>query len=399
MQDLNNTPQPPDDDSPALADLLTPSDTPAQLLEVIEAPNTEKPKRKQKRRFYIANVGMYAGVAGVAAFTTLIVAGIVLLVATPRIVQQPQPSPTFPYPTPIPAYDPYQWDWNTPLMTTDYVGSMLPNMQVYITEMTFDLTQQVWLYTIRDPNGLTGTAYEWQIAPLLPPTPTIIPFAQAIGMGYLLITTEQVGAIPANTRVRIIQTDSDSSDRLYTIETETDHITVKAHSYQLTYAPDVTPGVTPTSPFMGIMNTGQFEVITLVEIGSLPPNTRVNVGNGHFNGHEWLYSIVTQDGFYVDNVPGSQLISAPLSPTDVPNPNIIPTSSFMGMINSAQFAVMTLAQIGAIPPEMRVNISNGQFNGHEWLYSIVTQNGLYADNVPESQLVIVPMVPTETPRP
>ncbi len=319
MQDLNNTPQPPDDDSPALADLLTPSDTSAQPLEVIEAPPTEKPKRKQKRRFYIPNVGMYAGVAGVAAFTTLVVAGIVLLIVTPRLLE-PQPSPTFPYPTPIPAYDPYQWDWSTPLMTTDYVGSIAPNSQVYIISMNYDETQQVWLYTIRDENQSEGVAYEWQITRPLPPTPTIFPFAQAISMGYLLITTEQVGAIPANTRVRITQASPDSNGLVYMIETETDHITADARSYQLTYAPDVTPGITPTSPFMGIMNAGQFEVMTLAQIGAIRPNTRVNVGSGQFNGHEWLYSIITKDGIYADNVPQSQLTSAPLPPTETPAP-------------------------------------------------------------------------------
>jgi hypothetical protein len=312
------------DESPALKDLLDGSDIPAEPFEVMEDIHQEKPKRKRKHRFYFSNIRLYAGVAAVATVTTLIVAGIVLLVVTPSI-RLASATATFPYPTPVPYYNTGYWNWNDPLLTTDYVGAITPNSLVYITNMTYDPNQGAWHYTVKDGNNTLGEAWEWQIIPPPSPTPTVFPFSQAIGMGYLLMTTEPVGTIPADARVRIISATVDNNGEwLYSIEAKNDGSTGDARAYQLAYALDVTPRVTPTSPYFAPGSAGENNAITLVQIGSIPTNTHVSIGSGWFDGTEWMYSISTQDGQYADNVPGSQL-TLDTSPGPTPAPTLTPS--------------------------------------------------------------------------
>jgi hypothetical protein len=89
------------------------------------------------------------------------------------------------------------------------------------------------------------------------PSPTFVPmtstptaaYGGSIGMsGYNLMTTEQVGAIPAGTRVRIGSAYFTGSEWIYQIATQDEQTTADAHESQLAYAPpDVAPTATPVA--------------------------------------------------------------------------------------------------------------------------------------------------------
>ena len=156
----------------------------------------------------------------------------------------------------------------------------------------------------------TGTA----AAP--PATPTAA-FRGSIGMGYLLVTTEQVGTIPANTRVRISHASLDHMGWWYFIVAEDETTTAEARSWQLTYAPNVTPGPTPTAMYMP-PGGATIDLIMREMVGNIPAQSRVNISTGHFNGYDWVYTVVDEHGA-TSEVMQSQL--APLPPTPIPNPN------------------------------------------------------------------------------
>lgn len=81
-----------------------------------------------------------------------------------------------------------------------------------------------------------------------PPTPTAV-FGSLIGMGgYPLVTTEQVGSLQPGTRVRISSALFDGQGWLYQIVAMDERTIADARERQLAYAPDVTPGLTPTIP-------------------------------------------------------------------------------------------------------------------------------------------------------
>lgn len=77
-------------------------------------------------------------------------------------------------------------------------------------------------------------------------TPTAA-YGGSIGMsGYNLMTTEQVGAIPAGTRVRIGSAYFTGTEWMYQISTQDEQTTAEAREAQLAYAPpDVAPTETP----------------------------------------------------------------------------------------------------------------------------------------------------------
>jgi hypothetical protein len=102
-----------------------------------------------------------------------------------------------------------------------------------------------WMYQIVTQEGKGANARDSQFtyAPgVMPgqPTPTM-GFSDYLGMGVdWFITREQVGNIPANTRVRLSSAYFDGYDWVYTIYWETE--SAEARQSQLAWAPDATPG-------------------------------------------------------------------------------------------------------------------------------------------------------------
>lgn len=280
------------DEAKSLGNLLTTPNPESTAFEVVED-TAAKAKRKPKPYFDIPNLRLYLAVITLAGLTTLIVGSVLFATVSQRTLIV---TPTFNYPTNPPIYGSGFWDWNTPLLTANTLGSIPLNAQVWIKDMQYDSNALDWHYTVRTAEGVEGLAWSWEIMPMPTPTPTIFPFAREIGMGAVLFTTEAVGAIPANSRVRISHaTDDGQGGWWYTIVTYDESITADVRDYQLTYAPGYTPGATPTAALMTLAGD-RLEVVTLVEVDGIPANTRVRVSGGHFDGIDWVYNVNTEDG-------------------------------------------------------------------------------------------------------
>jgi hypothetical protein len=204
-------------------------------------------------------------------------------------------------------------------------------------------------------------------APFVTPT-SEFELALASG-GYDLITTEVVGDIPANTRVRITRAEFNGTERLYDVVAKDGQTFATAHAWQLMYAPGVTPGAaTPTAVFGSALGVWSYTTITLQPIGDIPANTRVRIGSAWYNGTEWLYQITDETGRTADNARESQLGPAPGYDPSIPTP----TSAYF---DAPAGTVFTLEQIGSIPPNTAVIVSPLWYNGLDWVYGVDTLDG------------------------
>jgi len=147
------------------------------------------------------------------------------------------------------------------------------------------------------------------VPPALTPFPTLI-YGESIGMGYMLITTEPIGDMPAGARVRISHARFDGSQWQYYVVAEDEQTMAWASASQLTYAPDVTPGPTPTALYGSSIGMG-YALITTEQVGSIPAGTRVRIGSAWFDGTDWVDNIVTEDGQTTAEARQSQLAYAP----------------------------------------------------------------------------------------
>jgi hypothetical protein len=146
-------------------------------------------------------------------------------------------------------------------------------------------------------------------APTLVPTP-VGKFASALGMGFLVVTTEDIDGVPAGTRLRL-SSGKFVGEWRYAAVTEEGKV-IEVRDEQLAWGPEVTPGMTPTSPIdMGGFNS---LFITREQVGNIPAGTQVQVTGGYYYGlGEWVYSVVT-----LDNQTGAEARYSQLEPVDMP---------------------------------------------------------------------------------
>jgi hypothetical protein len=245
-----------------------------------------------------------------------------------------------------------------------------------------------------DAPYLTATAIVEQataVAPLPPcqpnaqptgfvpyPTPTAVFDLALRSGGYDLMTTEQVGDIPANARVRINSAQFDGSQWLYDVVAKDGQTRGLAYDYQLQYAPGVTPGApTPTAIFGSSIGMGMYSAVTTQPIGDIPEGVAVRIGSAWYNGVEWIYQIQDDSGRTADNARESQLRMAASYEPGMPTP----TAIFFDHGN-----VVTLEQIGDIPANTLVQTTSGYYNGMQWVYTIVTLSGNLYGEATDSQL-------------
>jgi uncharacterized protein YgiM (DUF1202 family) len=184
-------------------------------------------------------------------------------------------------------------------ITTEQVDDIPANTRVAIGSAHYEGFERGWAYDIStEGNTLFAVAYGSQLtfAPDFTPdapTPTI---AFTGGWGFSYVTTEQVGNIPANARVAITSYTFDGYEWIYQIITEDNQTTADARQSQLAYAPGTNPvGPTPTSQFLNQWQDG-YVYVTTTQVGSIPANTRINIGSAHFDGFGWVYDIITENG-------------------------------------------------------------------------------------------------------
>ena len=211
-----------------------------------------------------------------------------------------------------------------------------------------------------------------------PATPTAA-YQYGIGSGYVMVTTEQVGAIPAGVRVRISHAWYDGSSWIYAVMAEDEASYAEARSWQLAFAPDFTPGPIPTAAYQSAIGAGAV-MVTTDQVGAIPSGTRVRISYATYNGYGWLYYIMTPNSQDPVEAREWQIAYAP----DV-TPGPTPTAVFGGQIGSG-LSLRTTEQVGAIPAGARVRIGSAWFDGIEWHYSIVAEDGITTAEARTSQL-------------
>ncbi len=153
------------------------------------------------------------------------------------------------------------------------------------------------------------TACAGPIPGATPPTPDFGPY---IGMGYLLVTTEAVGPIPAGTRVRIsYATYSTTGSVVFAVAASDDQTPVEVEARQLAFAPDVTPGPTPTPAFGAYIGLAGYPLLTTEDVGPIPAGSRVRLSASRFDGRSTLYDVVMQDERRAAEARQDQLVLAP----------------------------------------------------------------------------------------
>jgi hypothetical protein len=231
-----------------------------------------------------------------------------------------------PGPTPTAAFYSVFGLADYPLITLEQVGDIPAGMRVIVGGLWFDGIHTI--YQVTAQNGATAEAREDQLAmapdyALPGPTPTAA-FGSFAGMGgYPLITLEQVGNIPADTRVNIVGTWYDGTNTMVQIVAH-DGTTAEARENQLVYAPGVTPGPTPTAQFGSYIGMG-YLLMTTEQVGNIPAGARVMISHASRDENGWLYFIMAQDEVTFAEARENQLTLAP-HVTPGPTPTATQTS-------------------------------------------------------------------------
>jgi hypothetical protein len=273
-------------------------------------------------------------------------------------------------------------------VTTESVGNIPTGTLVTIGEAI--MRNNEWIYVIFTEDNRRAEAHDWQLeyAPFV--TPGFVPtamFQSELGMGTeRVITLEQIGVIPAGTKVRISTATFDGREWVYTIVMDDDRTFADARESQLRWAPNETPGA-PT-PTAGLQGAGMgYRYVTTEQVGDIPAGTSVAVSMMWMRENVWVYGIVTESGLYGE-AHESQLR---LSPDITPGPT--PTTMFQSELGMNVYRVITLVQVGAIPANTRVRVSMAMFNGRGWVYTIATSEGIYE----EASASQIAYAPGETP--
>ncbi|MBN1311915.1 MAG: hypothetical protein JXB30_10890 [Anaerolineae bacterium] len=292
-----------------------------------------------------------------------------------------------------------------PFITLEDVGDIPAGSRVRAWGTSFDGINTIYYVVAQDEETFAEACeYQLSLAPDVTPGPTPIAlFDDYIGMGYLLITTEQVGNIAAGTRVRISHGIPQYNGWLYAIVAQDEVSTAEAREDQLALAPDVTPGpsptvdsthfaVTPTFAYADYVGIGGYPLLTIEDVGDIPAGSRVRTYGIYFNGVHTIYEIMAQDEVTTAEAREDQLMWAP----DV-TPGSTPIDPFYDYIGRG-YLLITTEQVGDIPAGARVRITYGipQYNG--CLYGIMAEDEVTTAEAREYQLTLAPGVtPGPTP--
>jgi hypothetical protein len=303
----------------------TPERVPYQVIQ-----DTGKPKRKGKTKpkpFYLpANWRIYAGAAALAA----VIGGAVVWFTPVREVEVRVPAFITPdathsradapsidgQPTPVATW--LHWNRADSLMTNSLVGDIPPDYQVFIQTSGFDYGVGQWWHEVTDFSGtLRGRAWEWQLTslnerfPVANPTSTFVPQFNA-------------GEIRINGGRYII------SRMIYEADGWSYDLVNQAQNYyELFTAADLPDGTLeqmyldgqnpPTSPYLNLVGTGRFDLMTVLPIQNLPVHTPLKLDAIWFYATGVNYIVSTEDGTPL-SVEARQFEYNPQSATWTPSP-------------------------------------------------------------------------------
>lgn len=233
------------------------------------------------------------------------------------------------------------------------------------------------------------------ISPTFGPSPTAL-YNDSF-YSYRLQTREQVGSIAQGIPVQIGSMSFNGQEWMYQIFTQNGEY-AEARESQLEYLPNFTPDApTPTMSFERLVGSGANWVMLKEPVGALPAGTRLRLLGSYFNGVEWRYNVQTDDQSNYLELSAAQIEYAPGYDAE----SVVPTAVFYNMISLNAYAVITRADLGAIPARTRVNIMSSTFDGEKWTYTIVAESQSVVIAAPEKMLELLPgydpAAPTPTP--
>lgn len=275
------------------------------------------------------------------------------------------------------------------MITLEQVGPIPAEKRVRIGSAW--LTESGWMYDIYAQDDVSAEAREDQItyAPGVTPGPTATsPFDSSYG--YALITLEQVGPIPPDTRVSIGSAWYDRIDGWYYQIVTRNGQAATAHQSQIAYVPGMTPGPIPTSKYNN--SPGGYPLVTLEQVGPIPPNTRVRISHSWYDAVDgWIFVVITQDEETSVEAYEYQLMYAP---GVTPGPT--PTARYMD-IGFSGYPLTLLENVGTIRAGEPVRIGGGHYAALDgWTYTVVAQDEVRTAEVPE-RLVTLAGAKTPTP--
>lgn len=226
------------------------------------------------------------------------------------------------------------------------------------------------------------------------PTPTAM-YGYAIGSGFVMMTTRPVDQIPGETLVRISHAWFDGSAWWYHIVMQDQWTAADARVEDITLASGDRPGPTPTARFNYPVGSG-FDLVLIEPVSNIAQGTAVSISSAWYDGINWYYNIVTQNGATGVARQDQLTIGFPieLTPSVTPvRPPATPTAMFNGDEVWNDYYLIMAETVGSVRYGERVRITSAWYTNSTWFYSVITRNNLTAD-VRQDQLLYVPPTPT-----
>jgi hypothetical protein len=320
-----------------LGDLLNDTGPTHESYTVIDE-RTGKAKRKPKPT--ITGTGRRRMIIGLA-FVFIIGVGVVLfsivfpvsnnvsepvLQATAVPVVVTIPAVPLPAATPTMIFDYRVWNWAYPVILAEDAYGYPAGTKVQINSGRLG-TDGEWIYMVAPKDGLGFEVGQSQLTfpldgPANPAQEPVSALRDEIGMGgYRLIITENVGIIPAGTRVHISHARLDWGEWWYVIADEREQGFVEVRQWQLAYAPGIQPGATPTMIYDYPVWNRANPLMLAEAVQGFPAGTRVWITSSTLGPDGWRHEVRNDDYLRVI-VNESQLIIPPDAP---PDPTITPS--------------------------------------------------------------------------
>lgn len=258
-------------------------EAPQLLYELLDS--GDKPKRKHRRKAVAGPQRRYF-LLGVGGVLLVLLGSMVFafLLVTPASVNLP----TQVVPTPMSRFHPGGY-----VLLREPVGDLIPGT-VRVREAFYD--GGMWQYMVSS-GGMTAQIPESLLegAPVPPPTPTMIYDYRRWAWSNWLILAESIADFPAGTRVKITGTSYNGLIWQLDVATEGGFmLKVRESQLALPRNPPANPLATPTAAFLNRDVWEGYKLMTVEQVGDIPPSTLVQVRSARYGFDGWIYLIAAQ---------------------------------------------------------------------------------------------------------
>jgi hypothetical protein len=154
------------------------------------------------------------------------------------------------------------------------------------------------------------------------------------------------------------------------------------HEY-LVYVTDKGAPSLPPPRFLSVVGSTDYPLMTTSWADGLLANTRVRIGYPWYDGKQWVYPVVSEDGRGVAAAAEPSL--AFVVPTGITEtPGVTPSPVFGSYTDMSEYNLMTSVDIGDIPAHTLVRIEELHYDGTKWVYILDTDG--HTDGLPMRRL-------------